>query len=100
MSNGMIVGLVIAALAVCGGGASYFLLSSEKSAPVASTQKKNQTLRRLIANQPLLWCQRWGLLLELELLPLLLHVNNQLFHLKVCKSAMERFLAQIKATDA
>ena len=54
----------------------------------------------LIANQPLLSCQRWGLLLELELLPLLLHVNNQLFHLKVCKSAMERFLAQIKATDA
>ena len=40
MSNGMIVGLVIAALAVCGGGASYFLLSSEKSAPVASTQEK------------------------------------------------------------
>jgi hypothetical protein len=40
------------------------------------------------------------LLLELELLPLLLPVNNQLFHLKVCKSAMERFLAQIKATDA
>ena len=36
----MIVGLVIAALAVCGGGAGYFLLSSEKTAPVSSMQEK------------------------------------------------------------
>ena len=40
MSNGMIVGLVIAALALCGGGAIYFLLSSEKTTPVASVQEK------------------------------------------------------------
>ena len=96
----MIVGLVIAALALCGGGAGYFLLSSEKTTPIATVQEKNQILKRLITNQQLPCCQQWGLLLELELLPLLLHVNNQLFHLKVCKSAMERFLAQIKATDA
>ena len=86
MSNGMIVGLVIAALAVCGGGAGYFLLSSEKTAPVASVQEKNQILKRLIVNQLLLWCQQWGLLLES--LPLLLHVNNQLSHLKICNTAM------------
>ena len=36
----MIVGLIIAALALCGGGASYFLLSSQKTTPVASVQEK------------------------------------------------------------
>ena len=36
----MIIGLVIAALALCGGGASYFLLSSEKTTPVASVHEK------------------------------------------------------------
>jgi hypothetical protein len=90
MSNGMIIGLVIAALAVCGGGTAYFLLSSEKTAPVASVQEKNQILRRLIAKQSLLSCQRSVLLLELELWPLLLLVSNQMLHLKVCNSAVER----------
>ena len=42
----MIVGLVIAALAVCGGGAGYFLLSSEKTAPVASVQEKKSDTKR------------------------------------------------------
>ena len=47
MSNGMIVGLVIAALAVCGGGAAYFLLSSEKTAPVASVQEKKSDIKKI-----------------------------------------------------
>ena len=85
----MIVGLVITALALCGGGASYFLLSSGKTTPVASVQEKNQILKRLIANQPMPWRRQWGLLLKLELLPLLLYVNNQLSHLKVCNTAAE-----------
>ena len=42
----MIVGLVIAALAVCGGGAGYFLLSSEKTAPVSSVQEKKSDTKR------------------------------------------------------
>ena len=47
MSNGMIIGLVIAALAVCGGGAAYFLLSSEKTAPVASVQEKKSDIKKI-----------------------------------------------------
>jgi hypothetical protein len=46
MSNGLIVGLIIAALAVCGGGAGYFLLSSEKTAPVASVQEKKSETKK------------------------------------------------------
>ena len=47
MSNGMIIGLVIAALAVCGGGAAYFLLSSEKTAPVASVPEKKSDIKKI-----------------------------------------------------
>ena len=46
MSNGMIVGLVIAALALCGGGAGYFLLSSEKTTPIATVQEKNSDSKK------------------------------------------------------
>ena len=42
MSNGAIIGLVIVSLAVCGGGAAYFLLSSKELTPVASVQEKKQ----------------------------------------------------------
>ena len=47
MSNGIIVGLVIAALVVCGGGASYFLLSSEKTAPLVSVQGKKSNTKKV-----------------------------------------------------
>ena len=42
----MIVGLVITALALCGGGASYFLLSSGKTTPVASVQEKKSDSKK------------------------------------------------------
>ena len=46
MSNGAIIGLVIVAFAACVGGAAYFLLSSEKTAPVASVQEKKSDTRK------------------------------------------------------
>ena len=46
MSNGAIIGLVIVSLAVCGGGAAYFLLSSEEPTPVASVQEKKPDTKK------------------------------------------------------
>ena len=46
MSNGAIIGLVIVAFVACGGGAAYFLLSPEKTAPVASVQEKKSATRK------------------------------------------------------
>ena len=46
MSNGAIIGLVIVTLAICGGGAAYFLMSSDEPAPVAAVQEKKSVSKK------------------------------------------------------
>lgn len=40
MKSGKIIGLIIVALAVCGGGFAYFNMPSEEPAPITVVQKK------------------------------------------------------------
>ena len=46
MSNGAIIGLFIVALTICGGSAAYFLMSSDKPAPVAAVQEKKSVSKK------------------------------------------------------